>query len=71
MISSTVVTVGVIGLGGMSSFYLQNISRIDSIRVGAICDVNQDLLDKIGEWEGISQDKGFNSKRRIIEYLYC
>lgn len=66
MINNKVVTVGLIGLGGMSNFYLQNISRIDSIQVGAICDVNQELLNKIGEQEGISLDKRFNNIEEII-----
>ncbi|MEH7481634.1 Gfo/Idh/MocA family oxidoreductase [Neobacillus drentensis] len=66
MIRNKVVTVGVIGLGGMSNFYLRNISKIDSIQVGAICDSNQDILNKIGEEEGISQDKRFNNIEEII-----
>ncbi|MBD1381538.1 Gfo/Idh/MocA family protein [Metabacillus arenae] len=66
MISNKVVTVGVIGLGGMSNFYLRNISKIDSIQVGAICDINQDLLSKIGEQEGVSQEKRFNNMEEII-----
>ena len=66
MISNKVVTVGIIGLGGMSNFYRSNISKIDSIKVNAICDINQDLLKKIGEEEGIRQDKRFTNIEEII-----
>ncbi|PKG24716.1 Gfo/Idh/MocA family protein [Niallia nealsonii] len=66
MISNNVVTAGVIGLGGMANEHLRNISRINSIQVGAICDVNQELLNKIGDQEGISQNKRFNNIEDII-----
>ncbi|GKU82064.1 Gfo/Idh/MocA family protein [Niallia sp. NCCP-28] len=66
MISNNIVTVGVIGLGGMANEHLRNISRIDSLQLGAICDINQELLNKIGDQEGISQDKRFNNIEDII-----
>lgn len=66
MISNNIVTVGVIGLGGMANEHLRNISRTDSIQLGAICDINQELLNKIGDQEDISQDKRFNNIEDII-----
>ncbi|WP_162990460.1 Gfo/Idh/MocA family protein [Mesobacillus foraminis] len=66
IISKKLITVGVIGLGGMSSFYLANISNMDSIKIGAICDVNEEILNKIGDQEGVSRDKRFNNIEEII-----
>jgi len=66
MISNKVVSVGVIGLGGMSNFYFGNISKINSLQVSAICDSNQELLNNIGERESISQDKRFIHIEGII-----
>lgn len=65
MASNRIVNVGIIGLGGMANEYLRNISIIDSIKVSAICDVNQKLLNIIGEQEGVSQDKRFKNIEEI------
>lgn len=46
---SNPIRVGVIGLGGMARYHMQMLSRIPEAAVTAICDVNPDLLDQVGD----------------------
>ena len=43
------VRVGVIGLGGMAGHHLNVLSQIPEAAVTAVCDVNPELLDRVGD----------------------
>lgn len=66
METNKILNIGLIGLGGMSNYYRNLISTIETIRLGAICDVHQELVDKVGEEEGIGQEKRFIQIEDII-----
>jgi len=65
----SVVRVGLIGLGGMSNYYRNLISSIDTIQLVAVCDVNQVAVDKVAEEVGIGQDGRFTKIEEIIASL--
>ncbi|MGM7723164.1 Gfo/Idh/MocA family protein [Metabacillus sp. Hm71] len=66
MIKNDVITIGLIGLGGMANAHRRMISELKQLKLGALCDVNEELLTKIGEEEGISQEKRFNNMEALI-----
>ncbi|GAB2562771.1 Gfo/Idh/MocA family protein [Gracilibacillus alcaliphilus] len=66
MIKNGVITVGLIGLGGMANAHRRMISELEQLQLGALCDVNEDLLNKIGEEEGVRAEKRFNDMEALI-----
>jgi predicted dehydrogenase len=43
------VRFGVVGLGGMGSFHLNYLDRVEGARVGAVCDVDNDRVERIAQ----------------------
>lgn len=66
MIKNEVVTVGLIGLGGMANAHRRMISEVKQLELGALCDVNEALLMKIGDEEGVCHEKRFNKMESLI-----
>ncbi|WP_332693612.1 Gfo/Idh/MocA family protein [Halalkalibacter lacteus] len=66
MIKNDVVTVGLIGLGGMANAHRRMISELEQLQLGALCDVNEELLNEIGNEEGVSEEKRFNDMEALI-----
>ncbi|WP_100405235.1 Gfo/Idh/MocA family protein [Bacillus solitudinis] len=66
MIKSDVVTVGLIGLGGMANAHRRMISELEQLQMEALCDVNEKLLNEVGNEEGISEEKRFNDMEALI-----
>jgi predicted dehydrogenase len=61
-----VIRVGLIGLGGMADAHRRMISELDQLRLSALCDVNEELLHKVGEDEGIGKEKRFHEMESLI-----
>ncbi|MCS7252762.1 MAG: Gfo/Idh/MocA family oxidoreductase [Armatimonadota bacterium] len=48
------VKVGIVGLG-MGRIHLQALKRMEGVEVSALCDVNEELLKKVGEEAGVQK----------------
>jgi predicted dehydrogenase len=68
MMKDQVVTVGLIGLGGMANAHRRMISELDQLSLVALCDVNKDLLKKIANEEGISEEMCFHKMEALISH---
>ncbi|MGD7023647.1 Gfo/Idh/MocA family protein [Rossellomorea vietnamensis] len=66
MIKNRVVKVGLIGLGDMANAHRTMISELDELKLSALCDVNEDLLNKIGDIENVAVEKRFNNMEALI-----
>ncbi len=67
MTVNNVIKVGLIGLGGMADAHRRMISELDQLQLSALCDVNDELLNKVGEEEGIGNEKRFNEMESLIQ----
>jgi predicted dehydrogenase len=67
MTVNNVIKVGLIGLGGMADAHRRMISELDQLQLSALCDVNDELLQKVGEEEGIGDEKRFNEMESLIQ----
>jgi len=59
------IRVGVIGLGGMAWHHMNMLSRIPEATITAICDVNPDLLDKVGDQ--LQVDRRYRDYASIVQ----
>ncbi|KKI89469.1 oxidoreductase [Bacillus sp. SA1-12] len=50
----------------MANAHRRMISEVDQLKLGALCDVNEDLLMKIAAEEGVSEEKCFNEMEALI-----
>ncbi|WP_332632273.1 Gfo/Idh/MocA family protein [Halalkalibacter flavus] len=66
MIKNDVITVGLIGLGQMSGGHRKMISEIEHFQMGALCEVNEEILHQIGDEEGVSKEKRFTDMEALI-----
>jgi predicted dehydrogenase len=66
MTENNVIKVGLIGLGGMANAHRKMISELERIQLSALCDVNDELLHKVGDEEGIGKEKRFNEMESLI-----
>ncbi|MFC0561564.1 Gfo/Idh/MocA family protein [Halalkalibacter alkalisediminis] len=66
MIKRNVVSVGLIGLGGMANAHRRMISELEQLQLMALCDVNSELLKRIGEEEEVKEEKRFNDMEALI-----
>jgi predicted dehydrogenase len=60
------IRVGLIGLGGMANAHRKMISELEQLQLSALCDVNDELLHKVGDEEGIGKEKQFNEMESLI-----
>lgn len=58
-------TIAVIGLGSRGSMYARRINN-QGEKVVAICDINESVLNHIGDKLGVPQDKRFNSVEKLF-----
>ncbi len=66
MVTNHKLYIGLIGLGGMSNYYRNLLSRVDAIQLSAICDVNPEAVARVGEEEGIKEENRFFQIEEII-----
>jgi predicted dehydrogenase len=67
MAENKVIKVGLIGLGGMANAHRKMISELGQLQLSALCDVNDELLHKVGDEEGIGKEKRFNEMEMLIQ----
>jgi predicted dehydrogenase len=58
--------VGIIGLGGIGDYHINNLAKIANTRVAAICDVNVQAVEKVGSRLGLSGGKRYRNYADII-----
>ncbi|MEH7222273.1 Gfo/Idh/MocA family oxidoreductase [Bacillus sp. JJ1566] len=67
MSSNGTVKFGLIGLGGMSNHHLGLIERLDTAAVGAICDVNEQVVNKVAEKYNVPKNMRFTEYEDVIK----
>ncbi len=60
------VRIGVIGLGGMARYHMEQIGKVDGAKIVALCDVSERALEEVGEKLGVASDKRYSSIEDII-----
>ncbi|MED3824984.1 Gfo/Idh/MocA family oxidoreductase [Priestia flexa] len=68
MFKTGTITVGLIGLGGMANAHRMMITELGQLQLGALCDVNEELLNSIGELEGVATEKRFKDIEALISH---
>ena len=58
--------IGIIGLGGISIKHIREIQACDKGKICAICDINSDLLKKVGDQLGVSESNRFTNYKDLI-----
>ncbi|MEK3910855.1 Gfo/Idh/MocA family protein [Paenibacillus sp. FSL H7-0331] len=58
--------VGIIGLGSIGDYHMNNLSKIPDTRVAAICDVNVQAVEQVGSRLGLSAGKKYIQYEDII-----
>ena len=69
------VRFGVVGLGGMGSFHLNYLDKVDGARVGAVCDVDKDRVERNAvKFESLHADSRvgrFNTYQELVDSGDC
>lgn len=60
------LNIGLIGLGGMSNYYRNLITKVDALRLMAICDVDSEAVARVGNELGILKEHQFYNMEDII-----
>lgn len=55
-----------IGLGGMAAAHRKAMEKIECLQLGALCDVDEEILNKIGDEEKIAENKRYTSMEELI-----
>ncbi|NQX63014.1 Gfo/Idh/MocA family protein [Paenibacillus qinlingensis] len=58
--------VGIIGLGGIGDYHMNNLAKITNTSVAAICDVNANAVEQVGERLQLPAEKRYTDYRAII-----
>ncbi|QJD84559.1 Gfo/Idh/MocA family protein [Cohnella herbarum] len=60
------VSIGIIGLGGMSRFHIQKLGEVPGARIVALCDVSPQALEEVGAQLEVSEEKRYSSIESLI-----
>ncbi len=55
-----------IGLGGMAEAHRKAMGKIECLQLGALCDVDEDILNKIGDEEAIRENKRYTKMEELV-----
>ncbi|TFE31530.1 Gfo/Idh/MocA family protein [Cohnella luojiensis] len=58
--------IGVIGLGGMARYHIEQLGKIIGVRIVALCDVSKQALEEVGDKLGVAEDKRYDSIEALI-----
>ncbi len=62
-----VITCGVIGTGGRGRYLMENALKVPGVKVVALCDINQEALDKALALAGDSKPKTYTYYQKLLE----
>lgn len=65
--SDKVWNVGIIGLGSIGDYHMNQLSKISNTRVAALCDVNAQAVEQTGNRLNLPPSKRYTDFREIIE----
>ena len=63
------VRIGIIGLGGMARWHLQQFGEEEGVRIAALCDVSAEALKETGDRLGVPQERRYHSYEALIADL--
>lgn len=66
MKKNQVINIGLVGLGGMANGHLYRLENISSLKVNALCDVNEEALRQFGEKAGVSEENRYTDMEEMI-----
>lgn len=58
--------IGVIGLGGMARWHMEQLGRIEGVRIVALCDVSERALAETGDRLGVAAEKHYRDSGSLI-----
>ncbi|MCM3618475.1 Gfo/Idh/MocA family oxidoreductase [Sutcliffiella horikoshii] len=61
------VRFGLIGLGGMANHHLFLLSKLQGVKITALCDVNPDVLNSIADKYGVSEEQRYTDYDSLIQ----
>ncbi|ANE46623.1 hypothetical protein SY83_10460 [Paenibacillus swuensis] len=61
------VRIGIIGLGGMARWHMQQFAATEGVRIAAICDVNPQALEETGDKLNLPADKRYTDYAALIQ----
>ncbi|QJD87090.1 Gfo/Idh/MocA family protein [Cohnella herbarum] len=60
------IRIGIIGLGGMAGEHVRHLSKLESVRITAVCDTNADAVEKFSSKIGLGQVQGYTDYAGLI-----
>ncbi|RAP76724.1 Gfo/Idh/MocA family protein [Paenibacillus montanisoli] len=60
------IRIGIIGMGGMANVHMEHLAKIEGVSVAAICDANEEAVERAGDKLGISAGKRYTNFEAII-----
>ncbi|MFD0678692.1 MULTISPECIES: Gfo/Idh/MocA family protein [unclassified Paenibacillus] len=64
--SKKIWKVGIIGLGGIGDYHMNNLSKLANTRVAAICDVSTQAVQQVGDRLSLASDKRYSDFKELI-----
>lgn len=61
------LNIGIIGLGGISASHISQIEEIKEARISAICDIDKEKLEKIGNMLNIPKEQRFTDYKELVD----
>ncbi|MBW7476447.1 Gfo/Idh/MocA family oxidoreductase [Paenibacillus oenotherae] len=61
------VRIGLIGLGGMARFHIQQFGKVPGVRITALCDVSELALQQVGDELGVEEARRYGTFQALIE----
>ncbi len=60
------VNIGVIGLGGMARFHIEQLEKVEGVRIVALCDVSEEALAEVGARLNVSEERRYREAGALI-----
>jgi len=57
---------GIIGLGGIGAYHMKNIANMSNIKVAAICDVNAQAVEQVGDRLNLPAGKRYSNYQELM-----
>ncbi len=57
---------GIIGLGGIGEYHMSNIAKTTNIKVAAVCDVNVQSVERVGDRLGLPPGKRYSDYKALM-----
>lgn len=57
---------GIIGLGGIGEYHMNNIAKMNNIKIAAVCDVNTQAVEKVADRLGLPSGKRYTDYQALL-----